>query len=1144
MFLSEPQAYQCDLPNIVQYINHDYSYSLNSDDMIDSELPLLCSKAKGGTMILWRKWLDPYVRVISVASSSYLPIVIILPQCRPSVHVALYLPTHGHDTEFVSEIASLRNCLDSLNISYNFPSIYIRGDANVNCKNITRVNILESFMNHFELTRTNISHKTYHHFVGGGQYDSNIDVILHSTCTVVPGIVPEQVTDIICQKTLPVMSSHHDAILSAFSLQQGEAEPESDDLVCAPKLNVQRTKINWTVEGVQEYSVLIAGFLRSIRSTWLQPNSETCMSILLQLTTYVMNTIAAATNPSKSLKLSPNPKKKKIPTVIRKAKTKLNTAHRNYLSCQDQATADILKQHRKSYHRAVRGHAMQADLARDSQLFDIIGENPGKVFRLIKSMKKQHSGGTAKLTVGEKVYCGERVADGFYESMTSLKQCDIERLNSEPELAEKLLDYKLIVELCQSHEPIPKIDMKKSTEILQRIKRDVRDHYSTTALHYLYAGDEGLQHYNLLLNGIITNLINAGIEELNTAHGLIYYKGHGKDKCSDRSYRTISTCPFLAKSVDLYLRDQYSELWQDQQADTQYQGTGSSHDLASILLTEVIQYSLYTSNQPVYLLALDAQSAFDRCLRQVLACELYKANTPAAAILLIDRRLASRLTVYEWEGTMMGPATDTTGFEQGGVNSSDFYKLYNNEQLKSAQDSRLGADIGSGVISAIGQADDVILASHSLHSLQMLVYLTEQYCAKFRVKLEPSKTKLLCYFNPKQTFLVEHSLNTQEITINKRAVQVVSEAEHVGVLRSNTGNLPHLVNRVAMHKRALHALLPAGLAKRHRANPAASLRLSQIYGAPVLLSGLASLVLSKSETRILDGHYLSTLRTLLKLYEKTPRSIIYLLAGSLPASALLHQRQLTLFLMICGLHDDPLHAHAEHVLLHTETCSKSWFMQIRHICVQYDLPHPLTLLQNPPARMKMKKLVKLKIAEYWQAVLTTEAMALSSLKHLNPSRHSVLRPHQLWTAVGSSPHETNKAVILARMMSGRYRTESLSRFWTANKHGYCLLEGCKEEIGDLEHLLVHCPGLQAVRSNLEQMWLARSALIPPLHAHIKNVLNSSPATKMTFILDCAADPEIVSLSQAHGMAVLDTALYITRTYTYFMHRQKLILTGR
>ena len=42
------------------------------------------------------------------------------------------------------------------------------------------------------------------------------------------------------------------------------------------------------------------------------------------------------------------------------------------------------------------------------------------------------------------------------------------------------------------------------------------------------------------------------------------------------------------------------------------------------------------------------------------------------------------------------------------MNSSDYYKLYNNEQLVVAQDSGLGVDIGSGVVSAVGQADDVI----------------------------------------------------------------------------------------------------------------------------------------------------------------------------------------------------------------------------------------------------------------------------------------------------------------------------------------------------------------------------------------------------------------------------------------------------
>ena len=73
---------------------------------------------------------------------------------------------------------------------------------------------------------------------------------------------------------------------------------------------------------------------------------------------------------------------------------------------------------------------------------------------------------------------------------------------------------------------------------------------------------------------------------------------------------------------------------------------------------------------------------------------------------------------------MMGPSPDGSGFEQGGINSGDYYKLYNNVQLNDAQDSELGVDIGSSTISAVGQADDVILVANDLNDLRLLVTLT------------------------------------------------------------------------------------------------------------------------------------------------------------------------------------------------------------------------------------------------------------------------------------------------------------------------------------------------------------------------------------------------------------------------------------
>ena len=57
----------------------------------------------------------------------------------------------------------------------------------------------------------------------------------------------------------------------------------------------------------------------------------------------------------------------------------------------------------------------------------------------------------------------------------------------------------------------------------------------------------------------------------------------------------------------------------------------------------------------------------------------------------------------------MEPIHDQHGTEQGGINSSDLYKVYNNELLEVLQSSKQGVYLGDGLVCAIGQADDVVL---------------------------------------------------------------------------------------------------------------------------------------------------------------------------------------------------------------------------------------------------------------------------------------------------------------------------------------------------------------------------------------------------------------------------------------------------
>ena len=76
----------------------------------------------------------------------------------------------------------------------------------------------------------------------------------------------------------------------------------------------------------------------------------------------------------------------------------------------------------------------------------------------------------------------------------------------------------------------------------------------------------------------------------------------------------------------------------------------------------------------------------------------------------------------------MGPIKDTRGLEQGGVSSSDEYKLYNNEQASSSQLSKLGVIHRDTVISCVALADDAALLSNNIHDLKNLLFLTTQYC--------------------------------------------------------------------------------------------------------------------------------------------------------------------------------------------------------------------------------------------------------------------------------------------------------------------------------------------------------------------------------------------------------------------------------
>ena len=174
--------------------------------------------------------------------------------------------------------------------------------------------------------------------------------------------------------------------------------------------------------------------------------------------------------------------------------------------------------------------------------------------------------------------------------------------------------------------------------------------------------------------------------------------------------------------------------------------------------------------------------------------------------------------------------------------------------------------------------------------------------------MTPEKPKLQVFSPPSLKNYTDYMKSINYLSISGVPLSFTDNAEHVGIIRSSSSqNLPHILKRISSHKKSLDDVLSAGLARAHRGNPAASLRTEKLYSLPVLMSGVSSLLLLQSEEDALSQHYKETLQGLQKLYQLTPRPVVYFLAGSLPFPALLHMRQLGLFGMLARQPDNILH---------------------------------------------------------------------------------------------------------------------------------------------------------------------------------------------------------------------------------------------
>ena len=114
----------------------------------------------------------------------------------------------------------------------------------------------------------------------------------------------ESLQTIVCGLDEALVSSHHDIILSEFTLARKPLSVNDKTNVTAPIVSNNRHRVFWSDEGIAEYQSIVVPHLSRLQNMWLHPSSQSSMSLFLDLTSDVLSTCDKSTN--KTLPLSLN----------------------------------------------------------------------------------------------------------------------------------------------------------------------------------------------------------------------------------------------------------------------------------------------------------------------------------------------------------------------------------------------------------------------------------------------------------------------------------------------------------------------------------------------------------------------------------------------------------------------------------------------------------------------------------------------------------------------------------------------------------------------------------------------------------------------------------------------------------------------
>ena len=270
-------------------------------------------------------------------------------------------------------------------------------------------------------------------------------------------------------------------------------------------------------------------------------------------------------------------------------------------------------------------------------------------------------------------------------------------------------------------------EIAKAINDLKRGKSTGPD--SLSAEHYIFAHEIVNVHLAFLFSAIFrytylpTKFMDVFIVPL--------IKNRNGDISSKNNYRPIAISCIISKIFEriiLYRCQNCLDVSDNQFA---FRKGLSTETCIYVLKQTIFDYT--TSTTPVFACFMDPRKAFDRINNNILLKILKERNVPFFILNILAFWFSSQKFYVKWQNILSDFFIPTCGLRQGSLISPLFFNVYLDELSKVLNNSGIGCYMGSKLINHLCYADDTVLLSPSLKSLQKLVEICESFGSKFDI---------------------------------------------------------------------------------------------------------------------------------------------------------------------------------------------------------------------------------------------------------------------------------------------------------------------------------------------------------------------------------------------------------------------------